>query len=46
MAPEVRNQGLIVAERGLVILSARATAELRASVIKNSGHESLLKCQP
>ncbi|HEY7885082.1 MAG TPA: filamentous hemagglutinin N-terminal domain-containing protein, partial [Cellvibrionaceae bacterium] len=34
---QIENKHAIFAEGGLVILSARATAELRASVIKNSG---------
>ncbi|MCD8505598.1 MAG: filamentous hemagglutinin N-terminal domain-containing protein [Burkholderiaceae bacterium] len=34
---QIENRHAIIAEGGLVILSARATAELRASVIKNSG---------
>ena len=34
---QIENKHAIIAEGGLVILSARATAELRASVIKNSG---------
>ncbi|MFO7747384.1 MAG: MBG domain-containing protein [Orrella sp.] len=34
---QIENKHAIIAEGGLVILSAKATAELRASVIKNSG---------
>ena len=34
---QIENKHAIIAEGGLVILSARATAELRASVIRNSG---------
>jgi len=37
LAAQIENRHAIIAEGGLVILSAKATAELRASVIKNSG---------